>query len=637
MPTYRSSLPARPSPCLPPRPSALPGRPARRLAAGLLVLLAPLLPLAAQPADPPPTPRDPGDAGFALSAADASFAADTADYLARLASQGWSGVLLAGREGRPVYAGGHGLADRENGQPWTPATVSSVGSLTKQFTAAAILRLEAEGRLAVADPLSRHFPGVPADKAAITLHQLLTMSSGIVDLEGVGDYDPIDRQEFVTRIFAQPLAFAPGSGYEYSNANYSLLGALIEQLRGRPYEEVILDELLFPQGIYETGYRLPIRGHRRLAQGYRDGALWGTVLDRPMADDGPYWVLRANGGFESTAYDMFRWAEALRLGRVLPPTTLTRLWAPHVREGADGDSFYGYGWSVRDLPDGTRVVSHNGSNGILFADLAIVPTSGLVLFTATNVLADFRFGRRLLEQVGLRWLAGQPYPEVPRRAAAPPASHRRGSLDGSWRLDPPATGGRVDLVEPADGGGLVLTPADPAAFAAVFSEQALEPAATASVLEATTRLAAAIAAADRARIVGFYAADRPAAMLERVWSERLDALAAELGPITGTEVLGVARIDGETVSVVQLRGPKGVASRWFAWEGGRLLGSPPGPAPRALSFFPTADGGWASFDPHRGQSRRLEVVGQEPAVTLRLPVGDGAWTLVRTGAAGAPP
>lgn len=548
-------------------------------------------------------------------ATDDAFVRDTSDYLSRLESLGWSGVVLAGRDGRPLYAAGHGLADREAGLRWSLATVASVGSITKQFTATAILRLEAEGRLAVTDTLAAHFAYVPADKAAITLHQLLTMSSGIVDLEGADDYDAIGRDDFVRRIFAQPLAFAPGTGYEYSNANYSLLGAVVEQLHNRSYEEVLLEELFYPLGLYETGYRRPLRGDQRLAQGYRDGTRWGTVLDRPMAPDGPFWVLRANGGIESTAYDMFRWAESLRNGRVLPAAARERMWTPHVREGADGDSFYGYGWSVRDLPDGTRVVSHNGSNGILFADLALVPAQGLVLFMASNVAADFRYGRRLLEQIGMRWLAGVPYPAVPRRADGPAAGHQAGSLDGRWTLTA-AEGGAVELRE--DDGELIATPTDPSAYGALFSTTHLAPSRTAEIAARTSRLAAAIAAGDVAAILAHYDPARPRAEIERVWRQRLDELGADIGAIRSYEVLGVAVIDGEVTTTLRLAGERGERLRLFRWNGDWLVGIPPGLPPEVMTFFPNADGGWSSFDPRTGASRQLDVVVEAGRPKLRL-------------------
>ncbi|MDX1642733.1 MAG: serine hydrolase domain-containing protein, partial [Thermoanaerobaculia bacterium] len=166
------------------------------------------------------------------SAIPAEAVTDVRIYLERLGALGLAGVVVVTERGRPLVVEAVGSADREAGRAWTPATVSTIGSITKQFTGAGILLLAERGALDVGDPITRYFEGVPDDKRDITLHHLLTHSSGIVDLDGVGDFDPIGRQEFVRRILAQDLAFAPGTGYEYSNAGYSLLGAIIEQLSG---------------------------------------------------------------------------------------------------------------------------------------------------------------------------------------------------------------------------------------------------------------------------------------------------------------------------------------------------------------------------------------------------------------------
>ena len=323
----------------------------------------------------------------------------------------------------PLFAEGFGLADREHGVRWTPGTISDIGSITKQFTGAAILKFEEDGKLSVDDPITNYFDGVPADKSAITLHQLLTHSSGLADPD-IGDFDPVPLAEYLKRVFAQPLLFAPGKGYTYSNANFSLLGAILEKLSGKNYETVLRERLFLPNGMYETGYTMPAWGESRFAQGYEaDGGRWGTFLERPTAADGPHWALRANGGIHTTVYDMLRWARALLTGRVLTPASMKKLWAPHVSEG--GDTFYGYGWSIAKAPDGTKIVTHNGGNGIYFADLAIVPDTGLVVFLMTNVIAENRSANSLLEQIGMRFLG---------RAALSRHSGDRGHRRGRARL-----------------------------------------------------------------------------------------------------------------------------------------------------------------------------------------------------------
>ena len=276
------------------------------------------------------------------------------------------------------------------------------------------------GSSSVGDPITRYFQGVPSDKAGVTLHQLLTHSSGLSDPD-IDDFDPVPLEEYVKQTFARPLLFAPGKGYSYSNANFSLLGAILEKLSGTTYETFLRERLFLPNGMFETGYTLPAWGESRFAQGYEaGGGRWGTFLERPTAADGPHWALRANGGIHTTVYDMLRWARALLTGRVLTPESMKKLWSPHVSEG--GGTFYGYGWSIAKAPDGTKIVTHNGGNGIYFADLAIVPDPGLVAFVMTNVIAENRSANSLLEQLEMRFLAGRAYPSIPEIVDLPEAA-----------------------------------------------------------------------------------------------------------------------------------------------------------------------------------------------------------------------
>ena len=136
--------------------------------------------------------------------------------------------------------------------PNTAHTVFSLGSVTKQFTAAAILKLEEQGSSA---PIGR-FIGAPADKAGITLHQLLTHTAGLPVYTG-DDFEPAGRDETVAKMLAAPLRFPPGSDFAYSNAGYSLLAAIVVLASGEGYEEFLRANLFTPAGLEATGYRLP--------------------------------------------------------------------------------------------------------------------------------------------------------------------------------------------------------------------------------------------------------------------------------------------------------------------------------------------------------------------------------------------
>ena len=298
-----------------------------------------------------------------------------------LKESGYQGAALVAKGGEVVLAQGYGLADREKKKPWTPETYVSVGSITKQFTAAAILKLEAQGKLAVEDTVGKFFDGAPPDKRGITLHRLLTHTSGL-ESDFASDYDPVGRDEYVRRILGSKLRTEPGKEYFYANSGYSLLAAIVEVVSGRPYERYLREELLLPAGMHETGYRLPKWDRARMPVGYRDGKRWGTMFEKPWAKDGPYWALRGNGGIETTLSDLWRWTRALESDAVLPEAQRKKLFTPWVTEGPASASRYGYGWGIETSPWGTKVIGHNGGNGIFSADLRRYVDDGIVVITA---------------------------------------------------------------------------------------------------------------------------------------------------------------------------------------------------------------------------------------------------------------
>lgn len=317
--------------------------------------------------------------------------ADLHEYLQRTVPLGFAGAVLVAREGEIILHGGYGLADREEGVPFTPETVFDVLSITKQFTAAAILKLEEQGRLRTSDTITRFFANVPEDKQGITLHHLLTHSSGLVgDLAGYGDYDVMPRDRLVQLLLESELASAPGTRFGYSNAGYSLLGAIIEIASGQAYEQYLHEHLFRPAGMRKTGYTIPAWSPAELAVGYRDGRRWGTPLDQPWAPDGPWWNLRANGGMLSTLGDLYRWHLALREDRVLSAESKAKAVTPHVRVGVNraGTVHAGYGWFLATTSSGTRLIWHDGGNPYFVADFRRYVDDDVVFIMASNASED---------------------------------------------------------------------------------------------------------------------------------------------------------------------------------------------------------------------------------------------------------
>lgn len=329
-------------------------------------------------AETPPPAKTPQDAR------DPKAAQDIGSKLDRfLVESGFRGCVLVAKDGKVVLEKGYGEADHERHLPFKTDTLVSIGSITKQFTAAAILKLEMEGKLKVEDSIAVFFPDAPEDKRAITIHQLLTHTAGL-ESDFAKDYDAVGRDEYVRRILTSKLRSAPGAEHDYANSGYSLLGAIVEIASKQPYETYLQGHLFEPAGMHETGYKLPKWDKARAPVGYLDGKRWGTMFEKAWAEDGPYWALRANGGIESTLADLWKWSRALDGDGVLSPAAKKKMFTPHVKEGPQADSHYGYGWAIFTTPWGTRLIAHDGGNGIFSADFRRYVDDGIVVITASN-------------------------------------------------------------------------------------------------------------------------------------------------------------------------------------------------------------------------------------------------------------
>jgi CubicO group peptidase (beta-lactamase class C family) len=302
----------------------------------------------------------------------------------QLAEKGFSGVLFVAKDGKIVLDKGYGAANKEKQIPYSPETVFDIGSITKQFTGAAILKLEIQGKVRTTDEIGKYFKDVPPGKAGITLHHLLTHTAGLIDVVG-GDYEKISREALIKQALASPLKFAPGAKHEYSNLGYSLLAAIIENVTGKSYERYLQDNLFKPAGMKQTGYVIPKWKRENLAVGYKqDGSPWGTPTDQAWDTDGPFWNLRGNGGILSTINDLYKWHLALEGEKILSKQAKEKYFAPHVPESPKAVSFYGYGWVTQKTSRGTRLVSHDGGNRFFYALFRRYVDENVVLIVATN-------------------------------------------------------------------------------------------------------------------------------------------------------------------------------------------------------------------------------------------------------------
>ena len=533
------------------------------------------------------------------------------EYLSRLARFGFSGGALAVRGSEVLLSKSYGLADRARGIPLTTESVYNLGSITKQFTAAAILTLEMQGKLAVTDLASKHLGPVPDDKSTITLHHLLTHASGLESDFSPTDYDPVGREEYVRRALASKLLFKPGEGYEYSNAGYSLLAAIVEKVSGQPYEVYLTERVFKPAGMRETGYKLPNWAPGRIAHGYRDdGEDWGTILQRIQEPDAPYWTLRGNGGLHTTLGDMLAWHRALETDAVLSKEARARYFRPYVAEGPRGLSHYAYGWAVSKSARGTAVVQHNGGNGIYVAEFVRFPDEDAMLFvTSTDTTLTATPVVEALETV----LFGGPVVLPPR--AVDMAPERVSALAGQWRLP-----GGGTIVVAAEGGALAVRPRGEDAFAALA---AVAPARAAQIAEFSKRTAEIAAKSFAGDVAPLHAAMGGNMPLEEVRAQEAEMMRdreSRLGTFKGSAVVGALPRDNETVRVfVRLDFETRSVFNVYLWSRQRILGLRGTPTLPPLRYLPVSDSEFAAFSlDGAGVERRLRFVERDGQARLVL-------------------
>jgi CubicO group peptidase (beta-lactamase class C family) len=291
--------------------------------------------------------------------------------------QRFSGSVLVARDGRILFSKGYGMANAEWGVPNTPASKFRLGSITKQFTAAVVLMLEQQGKLKVEDPVSKYLPDAPAACGKVTIHHLLTHTSGIPNFTSFPDYVktmtlPSPAAETVKRFRDKPLEFEPGSQFRYSNSGYLLLGNLIEKITGRSYEELVGKWIFEPLGMKDTGYDHPERILKNRASGYsKTGKTLANARYLDMT------IPHAAGALYSTTEDLLRWDQALYTEKLLPGKVLERMFTPF--KGG-----YAYGWMIR-TENNRKVIAHGGGiNGFSTAVLRI-PQERLFVAALSNL------------------------------------------------------------------------------------------------------------------------------------------------------------------------------------------------------------------------------------------------------------
>lgn len=528
-------------------------------------------------------------------------------YVGELAGYGYSGSVLVAMHGEVILDKGYGLADRAHGTPFTADTLFDIASISKPFTAAAVLRLEMQGKLKVEDKLSRFFPEAPADKAGITLHQLLTHTSGLPESIGL-EYEPLTRKAFLQRAFATPLVHPPGGRFTYSNVGYSLLAAVAEVASGRPFGEVLRSEVFLPAGMRHSGYSPDAQDRARLAHGYSGDGDWGTSLDHPQAPDGPWWNLRGNGGVLTTTGDLYRWHLALQGNAVLPAAEREKYQQPKVPEGHAPFPKYAYGWSVSRSSTGHPELSHVGGNGAFQSDFRRYPEDGAVIAIVSNTI-DYS-SIAIADQIEAR-LFGETPAELPRIVPAAEADLRR--CAGTYSL---AGGERLEVV--AEKSRLVVTPDGRAGLTLLsgkLGEQRRQ-----RFAERDRQVSAGLAAALRGDLkpIGEILVDSTEAA--KRWRATLARTEAELGAWKGATPLGTRSLGGLAVTHSRLAFAKG-GTRILdvVWTGPTADTIALSRSLRPTFFQPEGPGRFVTYDVGTASAVHLSCTG--PALRFESPGG----------------
>jgi CubicO group peptidase (beta-lactamase class C family) len=294
-------------------------------------------------------------------------------------ADGPGAAAIVMRGGEIVYSAGRGLADVEAARPIGPDTPFRLGSIAKQFTAALVLRLVAEGRISLDDPLSRFFPDWPRPGARATVRQLLNHTSGLQDFSKIPGWIVRNRHreartaDLVALSRSLPAKAEPGTAWEYNNGGYVMLGAIVEQVTGKAWHEALAERITGPLGLRTTAHAAP----EAAARGYteEDGRQAPVQLSHMS-------VAHAAGGLHGSVADMARWARALHRGRLVPEPLYAEMTGP--ARLADGSTeSYGFGLRLREIR-GRRALVHGGAGGGLDTDSAYIPAEDLFVAVFAN-------------------------------------------------------------------------------------------------------------------------------------------------------------------------------------------------------------------------------------------------------------
>lgn len=298
-------------------------------------------------------------------------------------------ATLIAKNGKIVYQKGFGNANVELNVASAPNSVFRIGSITKQFTAVAILQLYEKGLLHLDDEIQKYIPDYPIQPKKITIKNLLTHTSGIPNLTELNNleikHSPYGAEELIDLFKDKPLAFFPGDKYQYSNSNYIILGYLIEKLSVKKYAEYIKSNIFDKTGMTHSYYDNSAQIIRNRANGYDLDTAYNVMNASFLNTTFPY----SAGGLLMTVEDYFKWHQALWTNTLIKKESLQEATTPFILNDGTATG-YGYGWALGNLL-GSKTIEHGGFiNGFSCKELYLPQEDILVVVFSNNTFLNIR-------------------------------------------------------------------------------------------------------------------------------------------------------------------------------------------------------------------------------------------------------
>ena len=298
------------------------------------------------------------------------------------AAKGFGGALIIEQSGKTLLSKGYGFADRERKIPFTTDTVAQIGSITKSQTAAALVTLIAEGKVSLSDPISKFVPEAPEPGRSLTIAQLASHSSGLLDT-CTDDFDRQSEAKLVSDCLARPLAHAPGED-NYSNMGYSTLALVVQRVTGKDWEDALRERVWNPLGMKDIGFYFRGQSDDLFSRGYLANVKQPVISQEIAKLHRNDWALRGNGGIQASAKTMIRFLDGiLDPDGGFPPAARDLILSPVP--GQKGGVQEGFGLAFRYEPDGTPIrMGHSGSDGTFFSYLGWLRQNDVRIYFVGN-------------------------------------------------------------------------------------------------------------------------------------------------------------------------------------------------------------------------------------------------------------